>query len=204
MANLRGTRQKKWAAAYAKRPTYQNQIDALARRVSRQRPETQFFRKSDTIPHASGSGLALYTITPTLDQIGAIDFRDNITGDKWRLKGLKMLFDFDVAITDYRILAYYPKKAGNRFNPLGGVSGFTEIPDPTAFDVLVDKMGGRTNSVHKMHDTIFLSLKNRMVQYNSDSTILEKADLCIAVLYVSSSTSGTAVSLSYSLAYSNQ
>ncbi len=198
---LRGTANKKWAASYAKRPTLQNQITSLRRQVNNQKPETQWLRVNGTMPAIAAAGLV--TITPLLTQIAATDFRDQVLGDRWKVKGLKMIFDTDPQVNGYRVVLYRCKRAGTTWNPLATSSPFTDIPDPTAFTVIQDRIYGRDHTTHKqptIHNMRFTS----HIRYDSNTTVLEAGDFKVAVIYYTDTSSGTALSYSYCMAFENK
>lgn len=203
MPNLRGTYAKKWDAAYAKRPTLQNQITTLRRQVNQQKPETQWFRASGTLNAGPPGLIQVVQIAPITTQILASDFRDGVLGDQWKIKGLKLVLNAETQVTDHRVVIYKTKRAGTSWNPSQAASPFTEIPDPTAFTVVHDRVYSRLTTVNKQSSIHSLPLTSN-VRYDSNSTVLEAGEFKIAILYYTGTNSGKAIDYSYCMAFENK
>lgn len=201
---LRGTMRKYERSVYNKRPTLQNQITALKTQVARNKPETQFYRVSNNY-NASVTGRYQFNILPTDSLINATDFRDNVTGDKWR----NLFVDFSALLLDtniaYRIMCYVPKKSGTRFTP--STEEFNRHHDPSAFwmisDEIVDNANTNSNNSSKV-----VSYKKRFnlrglhTIFNSSSSVLERGEIVVSIIGSAPST-GNQVEYGWELAYQN-
>ncbi len=182
--SLRGTRARinKWANA--PRPaTLQNQVSALRRQVNKNKAETLFHRSHDSITNNAGGGTKSVNLLPTQNLINDSGFRDDVTGDRWLNKYLKYKIYLEPHVVKCRLVAYIPKKSGNRFTPLS----YTSFPDPSAFTVLRDKLVSighvddilRSEARYAIVDT--LKLRDRQTIYNSDSGVLERGELVVFI-----------------------
>lgn len=198
---LRGTYKKKWDAAYAKRPTYQNQIDALKVQVGKNKPELQYFR---TAGGHTSTGIAtdIVNLLPTGSLIGASTFRDRVTGDKWVNKFLKLRF---VATDDcqvMRVIVYFPKKTGTRFAP--SLYPLTDIPDPSAFWVLRDSTFTEKDASGRFNMEMNIGLRGKQTLYDSDSTNIERGELVVCVMSQGATASTTQYGYGYELGFTNK
>jgi len=183
---LRGTKRKQATnAAWSQRQTIQNQITALKVQVSKNKPETQYYRSSGTILSAT-TGNEITTIPITANLIASPNFRDTVTGDKWSNLGLSLDTYVSADVSHMRVLIYVPKKAGNRFSPSGGTM-FVSQPDKSAFWVLSDKLVTLGRGYN--NDNGFTAVKSKAnfqglhTLYNSDSATLEKGEVVIAFMH---------------------
>jgi hypothetical protein len=196
---LRGT-----ARRYEKRliqaPTLQNQISQLKAQVSSQKPETQYFRISNTIS-SSGTSDAQVNLLVTDSLLNDPSFRDNVTGDRWT----NLSLDFNAYIfpdcTKARFLIYVPKKAGQRFVPT--TEQYVQHPDPSAFWVLSDdrinfETDSRNTSYHKR-----VNLRKLKTVFNSSSSVLERGEVVMAIMYDPTTSSVNQMQYAYQLNYHN-
>lgn len=177
---LRGTAKKYAKASFAKRPTYQNQIDALARQINKQKPETQYYKTTGTIT-STGTGNESVTIPVTENLINTLTFRDNITGDRWANTALNVTGYIARDCTHVRCMVYVPKQAGDRFNPS---APFTEYPDRSSFWVISDRLISREST----HDgfqafKIRANLKGLTTVYDSQAADVHRGEVVLAFYY---------------------
>jgi len=199
---LRGTRARvnKWQNG-SQKITLQNQITSLKRQVNRNKAETLYFRYDGQIDGPAGSGNKIHNLIPTHNLITNPHFRTDVTGDRWINKFLKLKFYIEPDVNAFRIVAYIPKKTGNRFTP----SRFTAFPDPSAFTILRDKLLTRTETddidriASRQAYTTTINLRNRQSVYNSNNAILEKGEL--VVMLMSNGSDSTAGTKQYDYAY---
>lgn len=202
---LRGTvRKQNERAIYNQRPTLQNQITRLQSQVARNKPETLYFRSSSDYTAAS-LGRYQINILPTSSLIGSTEFRNNVTGDKWR----NLTVDFSALLKNtnavFRIMCYVPKKTGERFTPSS--EEFNRHPDPSAFWVISDEIvtNMNTNSNNASKNRGYkkrFNLKGLHTLYNSSSANLEKGEIVISVLG-SAASIGSQFEYGWELKYQN-
>lgn len=198
---LRGTYKKKWAAAYAKRPTYQNQIDALKVQVGKNKPETQYFRAAGNHT-SSATAVEITNLLPTGSLIAATSFRDRVTGDKWVNKFLKMRFVATDDCEAMRVIVYFPKKTGTRFAPSS--FALTDIPDPSAFWILRDSTYTEKDASGRFNFEMAIPLRGKHTLYDSDSTNIERGELVICVMSQGRTASTLQYNYGYELGFSNK
>lgn len=181
---LRGTVRKYEKAVYGQRPTLQNQITALKTQVSRNKPETQYFRSSSFYDHPS-TGRNQLNILPTTTLINDTSFRDNVTGDKWRNLSIEFSALLKNTSSAYRIICYVPKKVGQRFSPVS--QEFNRQMDPSAFWIIHDEVithlnSNSNNATKDMAYKRRFNLRGLHTVYNSSSATLEKGEIIISVI----------------------
>ena len=183
---LRGTKRKQLTnAAWSQRQTIQNQITALKVQVSKNKPETQYYRSTGTILSAT-TGNEITTIPVTANLIAETGFRDTVTGDKWANLSLSLDTYASADVTHLRVLIYVPKKAGNRFSPSGGTM-FVSQPDKSAFWILSDKLVSLDRGYGS--DEGFTAVKSKAnfqglhTLYNSDSATLERGEVVVQFMH---------------------
>lgn len=199
--SLRGTRTKAQYAQMATRPTLQNQITALKRKVAQQKPETQYFRVSGTHDSSTTPGVAQVSYLPTSSLISSLLFRDNVTGDHWANSYLKFKMFMEPDCKLCRIICYVPRKSGSRFTP--GSNQLTSIVDPSSFWVVGDHY--LTHDAAGVHTarTFNWNLRKLRTIYDSNSAAIEKGEIVITVLTESSTASLRQWSYGYELMYNN-
>lgn len=204
MGYLRGTGIHSGKSALAKRVTLQNQITSLQRQVNRNKAETQYFSIYGNANATTTSPEQVnHLVTDTL--INSSDFRTRITGDQWINKSLNFRLQIHSKCTALRYVIYVPKKSGNRFIPTS--YKFVQQPDPTAFWVLSDRCISRNtvnygSSEMSQHVSLNVSLKNLGTQFNSESSVLERGDIVIAI--ISDGDTGLRYDYAYQLTYCNK
>lgn len=190
MGYLRGSipqsfssRQKR--ATYVK-PTIQNQINQLSRRVGQNQPAKNYFRTSYT-DTAILTGVGSTDSSLTNDFIAGTNFRNYVNGDTWSNVGLRIRGVIENAADTFRVIVYVPKKTGNGLTASAVKSDMARILDPAAFWVLTDFYVERQSVARGTYDK-YISLKNLQTIYNTDSTVLERGDIRIYIAWDASST----------------
>ncbi len=183
-----------------KKPTLQNQITALKAQVSKNKAETQYFRVSGN--HVSGAGTLStrnYRVTDSL--INDVNFRDNVTGDKWVNKFLKLRFLAEADCKALRIVVYFPKKAGTAFNPTS--FALAAIPDPSSFWVIMDRTITEKDASGKFSTEAFLNLWGKHTLYDSNAGSIERGELIMTVISEQPATTFS-YTYGYELGYCNK
>lgn len=204
---LRGTLKRRRNNA---QPTLQNQITSLRRQVERNKPETQYFRIRNNFYSSAATSVQQLNLNVTETLIGSSDFRNNVTGDLWTNARLDFRTYLTPDCNQFRIVIYVPKKSGNRFNP--SQYPFVTIPDPTAFTIYHDKTYTRdydninSNNTKKPHQYVhrFLSLRNMMTKYNSESAIIERGEIIVSIIFDPQTALTLQGDYSYMLTYANK
>lgn len=201
MAALRGTwRKEQINKALAGRPTYQNQIDALRRKVNSQKPETQYFRVAGNHT-SSGTAVEQVNHLVTSSLISSTNFRDKVTGDAWCNKLLKLKLNFDEDCEYARVLVYVPKKAGERFAP----STYSTVthPDPSSFWVIADFYVNHLDATTNHCLSKVMSLARLKTIYDSNAAEITKGEIVISVIHKPNTAATTQYSFGYELVYNN-
>jgi len=204
---LRGTR-KRQRSTFEK-PTLQNQLDTLRRQVNKNKPETQYFRIKGNWT-STGTSTQQFSHNVTESLLSSSDFRDNVTGDVWSNLRLDYRTQLTPDSTQYRVIIYTPKKAGQRFTPPN--YHFVTIPDPTAFTVWYDHSFSRDfDYVHQSgtkrpHQFINkkLNLRGMLTKNNSETSTIEKGELIITIIYDPQTNAELQGDYAYMLTYANK
>lgn len=199
---LRGTVYKKERSVYNQRPTLQNQITALRHQVSRNKPETQYFRSSG-LYSAPSAGVKLVNIVPTSNLIAASNFRENVTGDKWR----NLTLDWKLTVSSgakgsIRVICYVPRESGDRFAPSS--RQLVEFPDPSTFWVISDDLlqkGTDDANTSKVYTKRF-NFKSMNTLYDSNAASVKKGEICVLVIAEAQAVGGL-FEYGYKLSYQN-
>lgn len=198
---LRGTQKKrKTYAVLNARPTLQNQITALKVQVSKQKPETQYYRVSG-VHTTTSANLETTHYNITLGLVNSLTFRDNVTGDRWSNLALNMKYFMSPDCDSMRILAYVPKKPGSRFSPAS--NQMTEHPDPSSFWVIHDSYIVHSNDAQSTPTSRKLSLKSLKTIYDSNAGAIEKGEVIITLISWTPGGAGTAYSYGHELVFNN-
>lgn len=184
-----------------KRNTLRNEVLALKRQVNMQKPETQYFRATGYLTNST-TNVTLHNFNVTDSLINATDFRDNITGDRWRNKYLIINFTA-INSARCRLLVYSPRKAGNTFGLSGGATDFVVCLDPTAFWVMKDINFGKKQGTEDTTRTVRIPLSNLVTEYNSQNDIIERGEIRIAIVSKAYTAGDQVAELGYNLVYSN-
>jgi len=206
---LRGTRNRvnKWQNA-SQKITLQNQISSLRRQVNKNKAETLYYRRDGEIDGQTTTGIETHNLVPTQNLIANSNFRNDVTGDRWINKFLKLKFYLEPDCHSFRIIAYIPKKTGQRFTP----SRMTTFPDPSAFTILRDKLITKTTAddidriSSRQAYTTTINLRDRQTVYNSTNATLEKGELVVTILSRGSAngSENKQYDYSYELIYQNK
>lgn len=133
MPYLRGSKYGKAPLAFAKPASLAGKVKKLERRVARQSPEIRYWPYDIDILNATTIGttdIAFSTLF-TADT----DFRDNVSGDKWRNLALRLAFGAEtVALDRVRIIIYKSNRVAS-FLPtaLNTALDFTRHYEPNDF-----------------------------------------------------------------------
>lgn len=200
MKYLRGSVNKEAKRVFNARPTLQNQVDALRAKVNSQKPETLYLRVTGYHNNTGTSTEQInYAVTNTL--VSSTSFRDNVTGDRWKNLFLKLNAHFRAPCIGARILVYVPKKQGDRFTPT--THPFVQLPDPSSFWILQDKMVPMENGVPE-HYSRTLSLRGLNTIYDSGAAAITKGEIIVSIISQSSTgTPNEMYTYAYELGYHN-
>lgn len=173
MPYLRGNNLRK-TATYVK-PTLQNQINTLKRRVGKNKAAKSYFRVqySDS-PVSSGVGSSDHSLTNSF--IGGSNFRNYVNGDSWTNVGLRLRGVCSMNVITFRVIVYVPKKPGNGLTSSLVKSDLARILDPAAYWVLSDEFI-RSDTAGTFQR--YINFKGLQTIYNTDSTVLERGDVRI-------------------------
>lgn len=199
---LRGTAKKrKTYAILNARPTLQNQLTALKAQVSKQKPETQYYRATGTHTSASLSvETTHYNITASL--INSVNFRDNVTGDRWTNLALSLKYFMGINTDVMRVLVYVPKREGTRFAP--ATNPFTEHPDPSSYWIISDFYVTHRDSTTSEAIMRRVKLKSLKTIYDSNSGQIEKGEVIVTIMsWTPGGTGATAYQYGHELVYNN-
>lgn len=191
--NLRGTRARTTKYSYAK--STQAQIDALRRAVNRNAAELQTFRKQAVSYSRSGTGVEA-TIDISLSELitGDTNFRENVLGDKFRMKYVGL--NFSSSCDKCRVVIYKPKDAGQSIDITSLTNGLIDHFEPNAFTILHDRLINvqSTNRSDFFHWSVGKKL-NFMTTINSQAGDLVKSgDLRLLVVTSGSATDDVVLS----------
>lgn len=193
---------RKWKSSYrpSTKPSLQNQVDVLKRKVSRNTPETQYFQDL-TSELIIGNVNQSFEVNVTDSLINTANFRDLVTGDKWINKSLQFHFDPHHNTGMCRLVIYQPKKVGQRFQPVGTTAAYERYPDPSAFRVFYDHSWEPTRD-NELRKKGSINLGNMMTTYNSDSSTLERGEIIVMFMVINADASR--VNMALNLAYQNK
>lgn len=171
MPYLRGSKGK---AKYAS-PTIQNQLTALKRQVNKNKAAPCYFRTA--LAPAAGAG----TSGEGLDVTGSIasdaQYRNNITGDRWTIKWIKLSGISDVSNELLRVVVYRPLRTGTTY-PLPTTSAdCVRILDPASFHVYHDSFVNRSATNADQGYKRFIPINTAVVYNVTATTPLEKGDI---------------------------
>lgn len=199
---LRGT-VKRLNRYYApKPPTLKNKVDRLARAVSRNRPERQYFSDLDNTA-SFAAGYSAQDINFTSAFLASSNFRDKVTGDKWQNEFMKFMFyTSNGQINHVRVVVY------SHMRPSAGVSwgttiaAMSHIPDPTAVRIYYDRTFTQIASAATQIHGQGVARVRCMTAYNSDSGVFERNVLRIA--FICDADGSSDVNWSAELAFRNK
>lgn len=188
MKYLRGS--LKYAPNRGVSPTLYNKIQALERKINKQKPEIQSHQKASFVSTASGGAHSL-DLSVTRELISDANFRSWITGDKWYNDRFKFkFFTDDTTFHGMRVVVYAPTRAATTVVGWpGGYGNFTYIPDPTGYMVLYDKIFNTPATDTRFGGQASLSLRQLMTIYNSEADVIDRNTIRIAFLWFDTSAS---------------
>lgn len=187
MPYLRGSRSKP-TTLMRRRVPIDYKLLQLQRQINRQKPELNNLLSQNSISTSSGYNLNTIYLTNLLTASSLFD--ELVLGDKFTNERLKIHFHCNLSTIKLRIVIYFSKKPATFFSPATSALGFTSIPDPAAFNVLVDKVFTPTNDTSAMAPIINVSLRGLMTTYNRSNSTLERGDLQVAVISEAGGTTG--------------
>lgn len=183
-----------------KKPTLTNKVARLERQVASQKPELHQYPNAYTA-NSSGSGFNFLDRNITRDFIDSSNFRDNVNGDRFRQRGLKIyLHGLSGAVFNFRVVVYVNRRASTTtFTP----TSIGQIYDITATDLLYDQPFQKLYNAGQMLHKVYVPM-NRICMYNSDSDIIDKNGIRIVVMWQTTSGAATPdVAVDYALMYSD-
>ena len=187
---IRGARRGPPAIQRSYNYSTQSQINQLRRAINRNTQELQTYRREAVAYTRTGSGVE-ETIDISLTDLIIADtnFRENVLGDKFRMKyvGLNMSTNVD----RLRVILYKPKDAGQSINSALLTNALQDFIEPSSFTVLHDRVINvqNTNRADKFHFSLAKRL-NFLTTINSQaSDVIKTGDLRLMVI-----TQGTSIS----------
>ncbi|MBA7714749.1 hypothetical protein ES703_123781 [subsurface metagenome] len=188
------------ASRFRQRPprsnNLQSQINSLQRQVNQNKSEVISFKDGGNIFPTSTS-FEQTTISVTDDLHGSADFRDDVTGEKWRNHYLDLRYVGPNDMSTLRVMIYVPKKPGTSFVPPTRKGVYQ--PDKNAFWMLYDKSHDLTVNTES-HKHVRVNFRKMISEYASSGTTLEKGDIKISFITQGSLSN---VSYNYQLGFSN-
>lgn len=170
----------------SKKASYQDQIDYLKRRVSRNTAYKQYSQTAWTVGSISPGAYGI-DIPVTTDFIAKPKFGELINGDKWTNHYLKISGFWTTGVTAGRITVYTAKKTGAVIAPPTTELEFGRILDPAAFSVLYDGYINRQSDLAVTAFHKYVSLRNLVTINNISSGVLERGDIHVLMSCMSTS-----------------
>lgn len=192
MVYLRGTvnNLQKKRERYTPGPvSLSNKVARLQRQVAHITPALNYFIRTETPTSDAVSSFSYQTalINPTGEYVGSTQFRNEITGDTFYNKKLKVIWTGgpDNKIQAMRMVVYSPKLADTVFKPANTKQGFVTIPDPAAFNVYFDEVFQDYESLAPFNWSREIPLRNKLTEYNGST--LERGPIRISLMYLNES-----------------
>lgn len=178
---------RNWAKTQPKRgpdnrKTLKSEVALLKRRVNQNTAEVINHRAQFAVSPLSAITLRTDNLTDLF--LATTDYRDNILGDTYRNKSLQMRLQTPPEMTNMRVIIYKPKKVTGSIS-FGQSNAFTEIVDPNAFRVFLDRTISPISALNQHHE-FRVNFGNLMTEYNSANTQLEKG--VIKILFITQGT----------------
>lgn len=179
-----------------------DQIATLRRMITLNKQQVSGYDDgtSLTVPASTTNGITQYNLTTRFT--GSTDYPKTVLGDRFVNKSLWFRYRCDAAGLDrLRVVVYWARKAGNTWNP----TGFQDIPDPSAFIVLMDKMHFPTgNPTATVSNTYKIALKNRQTVWNYSSSVLESGSLNLLFFYDNTAAASKGINWATRLNFANK
>lgn len=156
-------------------PTVQNQIAALNRKINRQRPAKCYFRA--LLQPAASAGVGFNEVTVSSSIIADGEYRNNVTGDVYINKWIKLNGISDLSTEVLRVVVYRPLKTGNSYTGPVTQGDLVRLLDPAAFHVYHDSFVNKTSETNDHGYKRFINLGNLRTVYNGSASSLESGDL---------------------------
>ncbi|AXQ65316.1 MAG: hypothetical protein [Circular genetic element sp.] len=176
--------------------TLQSQINRLERKVAQNTNEVITFKDGDNI-FPSSTAFEQTTLSVTDDLHASANFRDDVTGEKWRNHWLDLRYVGPNDMSTLRVMIYVPKKPGTSFVPPARKGVYQ--PDNNAFWVLYDKSHDLVTNTES-HKHARVNLRKLVSEYASSGSTLERGDIKITFIYAGSTSN---ISYNYQLGFSN-
>ena len=174
----------------------QSQINKLQRQVNQNKGEVITYRDGGNIfPSSTSFEQATFSVTGNLH--GSANFRDDVTGEKWRNHFLDLRYVGPNDMKTLRVVIYVPKKPGTSFVPPSRKGVYQ--PDKNAFWVLYDKSHDLVANT-ETHKHAHVNLRKMITEYSSSGTSLERGE--IKITFITEGSVGN-VSYNYQLGFSN-
>lgn len=156
MPYLRGSKYGKTSLVMAKPASLAGKVKKLERRVARQAPETRFWPNDLDI--LNGTTIDTHDIALSSLFTADTNFRDNVTGDKWRNLALRMAFGAEtVALDRVRIIVYKSNRVSTILPAAYDTAlDFTRHYEPNDFTFYYD---GTFNTAYDTHLNISRNVK---------------------------------------------
>lgn len=200
MKYLRGS--LKYAPRRGVSPTLYNKVQALERKVNKQKPEIQSHQKASFVDSIGASGHSL-DLSVTRELISDANFRTWITGDKWYNDRLSFKFFCDNPnVHGLRVVIYVPTRAATTVVGWpGGYGNLTYIPDPTGYLVLFDRIFNNPSS-DRFGGQGQVSLRQLMTIYNSEADVIDRNTIRLCYLWYAGA--NTTIHYSYDHRFHNK
>lgn len=186
MGNLRGSR-KVDSVPFSGRANVNDKLRWLQRQINANKPTVENFRISDTIALGTGFTVSNYSFTNTLK--GSTLFQEYVLGDKFLNMWLKLNLHAAATVLKLRIILYYPKRVNVPFAPAATAAGFANLPDPSAYKVVHDKVYQSPYSTAGVQPQISLPLRSLETIVNRTNGVVERNEIRMAVLAETSGSS---------------
>lgn len=201
VGSLRGTRRRTAIKSY--NTSTQAQINQLRRAINRNAAELQTYRKQATTYTRTGTNVE-ETIDISLSELitGDANFRENVLGDKFRMRYYSL--NFSTNCDKLRVIIYKPKDAGQKIDITSLTNGLIDHIEPNAFQVLHDRLINvqSTNRSDFFHFSTAKKL-NFMTTINAQASDLVKSG-DLRLLVVSSGAASDTVVLSTMMKFQNK
>jgi len=178
--NLRGTRMRTNPKSYL---STQAQLNQLRAAINRNVAELQTYRQQAQTATRTGTGVE-ETIDISLSELitGDANFRENVLGDKFRMKYYSI--NFATNCDKLRVIVYKPKEPGQKIDISVLTNGLIDHTEPNAFNILHDRLINVQST--NRSDTFHFSTAKRvnfMTTINSQaSDIVKSGDLRLLVV----------------------
>lgn len=182
MPGLRGTQKKVYSAS----KSIDYKLLQLQRQVNSQKPSIETYRASHNY-----TTTGLYTRIDrnlTNDFKNATLYSDVVLGDRFRNHLLRLNLNSSGNMKQIRVVVYYSKRPGTAFSPSADDTGFNQPADPAAHKTLFDRTFVPNYSGGSISPQMYINLKNWITIVNRTSDTIEKGELHVMVMALSTLT----------------